>query len=226
MLAPRDQLTRWNQLLQQPGNPVPLDGKTIAAELDDARGQHRNWIVACVKAVAAIDQGTHLPITATLPEWPKERRPAAQGAQVANDVWQAYLAYRLGHEDAEDWLKTMICSLAPMALVFTADDNPEPWWQNEMVILHALHSFALRYDVPAVLNRTLACSDYHLREIQPDHATNEPWAVHAYGSHIDGNVTAETLLHAGYIQHGGVLGPIARAICTDAASSLAAYLKA
>ena len=139
-------------------------------------------------------------------------------------MWLAYVYWLDGHAPADAWLRTMIDLLAPTALVFTSNDNPEPWWQAEMIILHALHSFALRSRDRSLMDKTLACADFHLREIQPDHATNEPWSIHAYASHADGNVTAETLWHAAYIQHGGVPGPVARLLAREASASLAIWL--
>ena len=222
----RDQMTRWLRLLSVPADhPTPVDALKVENDLRSMRLRHRPWIVAAVTAVNAANDGTRLNVPHALPS-PPTRVSAAAGADVADGVWGAYLQWTIGNADATDWLRAAIALLDPTALVFTANDNPEPWWQNEMLILHALHSFALRMGDMALIEKTLACADFHLREIQPDHATNEPWSVHAYASHPDGNVTAETLLHAGYIQHGGALGPVARQVARDARGALAAYLKA
>lgn len=218
MMAPRDQLSRWQTILDVPmprsSEPATGDSLIIASG--------RKFLVAAAAFAARPDTAGTLPPLRPLPV----RRPAIEGAAVADAVWVAYLHTRLGSHDAVDWMRSFVLTLAPTALVFTADDNPEPWWQNEMVILHAVHSFALRIGDASLIEQSLACADFHLREIQPDHATNEPWAVHAYASHVDGNVTAETLWHAGHIQHGGDLGPVARHLARDARDALATYLDA
>ena len=221
MLADTAQLQRWRQLLDSPGEPA--DAAASRHTLATATG--RPLLVAAVGAAVASDVAGR-PVDGP-PRWtlrPPSRLPAAEGLVVAADVWLAYVDSLNGDAAAEAWLRQMIDALAPTALVFTADDNPEPWWQAEMIILHALHSFALRSRDRDLVDKTLACADFHLREIQPDHATNEPWAVHAYASHFDGNVTAETLWHAAYIQHGGAPGPVARLLAREASASLAMWL--
>ena len=219
MLADTAQLDRWQQMLD-----VPIDEQTWLHALDNASTGRRTLI----KAVAgALEDRSAQPPTVDVPgevHPPPSRLPAVEGLNVARTVWITYLQWRDGRPSADPWLRAMIDLLAPTALVFTADDNPEPWWQAEMIILHALHSFALRSRDRGLLDKTLACADFHLREIQPDHATNEPWSVHAYASHHDGNVTAETLWHAAYIQHGGAPGPVARLLAREASASLAIWL--
>ncbi|MGC4032158.1 MAG: hypothetical protein QM754_10595 [Tepidisphaeraceae bacterium] len=247
MMAPRDQLTRWRTILDVPlpGNPPPTDALQnasgrkflVAAAAFAARADAKKPDAAAEAAdsadsaddknvsnaeSAASAAAFVLPPLRPLPV----RRPAVEGATVADAVWLAYLHTRAGSRDAVDWMRSFLLTLSPTALVFTADDNPEPWWQNEMVILHAVHSFALRSGDASLIEQSLACTDFHLREIQPDHATNEPWAIHAYASHADGNVTAETLWHAGHIQHGGDLGPVARHLARDARDALATFLQA
>ena len=115
-------------------------------------------------------------------------------------------------------------ALDPTALIAGITDNPEPWWQSEMVILHGLHSFALIRRNEELLQQTLRCAQFHLEEIQPDHATNEVWSIHAYASHRDGSITAETLLHAAHMHDGGVLGDTSRLLAHDATAALEAYL--
>jgi hypothetical protein len=204
MIADRNHLERWRQLLSVQEIPIrPID--VIRNEMEVRKGRH--FLTAAVAAAAVIRRGESIAISWNSPEIPV-RRPAAEGAAVADLVWRAYLR-----------------TLQPTALVFTVSDNPEPWWQNEMIILHALHSYALQSGNTRVLAKTLECADFHLREIQPDHATNEPWSVHAYASHPDGNVTAETLWHAAHIQHAGRPGPVATLLAHDAASALATYLQ-
>lgn len=220
MIADRQQIKRWHQLLNVREVPLrPID--EINAALSVNKGRH--FLTAAVAAAEAIRAGQPVEIPWISPPEPA-RRPASDGALMAEWVWKAYLR-SLSPTTSNDWLIAYAKALSPTALVFTVNDNPEPWWQNEMVILHALHSFAMRSGNAEVLAKTMECADFHLREIQPDHATNEPWSVHAYASHADGNVTAETLWHAAYIQHAGRPGPVASLLARDAASALAAFLQ-
>jgi len=193
------------------------------SKLIASRGKNRAWVVACLNGVcwARRNADSHvlagvLADTADFISPNMIPAPAARGSEVAEAVWLTYLRYACGDAPAAQWLADACHALDPTALHTTTADNPEPWWQNEMLILHALHSFALLTDDEASLMKTLACADFHLREIQPDHATNEPWSIHAYANHPDGRVTAETLLHAGLINNGGTLSPVSMLVACDA----------
>ena len=222
MLAPATQMSRWQAMLSV-ASPEAGDAAAVGTPTETI-GSHRAFMKACVAGVHRLRAGAQLALPGPLPDVPASR-PAAEGSAVADAVWLAYVHFVAGEPAAAPWLTRMTAALSPVALRFSIDDNPEPWWQNEMLILHALHSFALLRGESALLDQTLAAADFHLREIQPDHATNEPWAVHAYASHADGAMTAETLWHAAYIQHGGWPGPVARLIASDAAFTLAAHLR-
>lgn len=213
---------RWigvlRSLLTPPLPEAPADlGAVIAA----AQGRNRAFIVSCLRAVHATRAGGLVHIDLPLPAMPLPL-PAAQGNRASELVWLAYLYFVQGDSAARAWLSAACAALDPTALKTTVSDNPEPWWQNEMLILHALHSFALISGDGPSLDKTIACADFHIREIQPDHATNEPWAAHAYASHIDGRITAETLLHSAQIQNAGTLSEISRLIVADAVAALEA----
>jgi hypothetical protein len=91
-----------------------------------------------------------------------------------------------------------------------------------LLILHAFTSFARTRSDDSLADPLGRCVEFHLAEIQPDHATNEPWAVHAYAMHEEGTVTAETLLHAAMVQGSGSLTPVARLVVRDAIRALRA----
>lgn len=142
--------------------------------------------------------------------------PAAVGAGVAGAIWKAYLLYVLGHPGAGDLLAKAVRSLDPTALLAGIDDNPEPWWANELLILHALQSYVSLSKDADLQNTIGRCVEFHLAEIQPDHATNEPWAIHAFVLHPQGETSAGALLHAAMVQGGGSLTPVASLIVRDA----------
>jgi hypothetical protein len=213
--------TRWIRILEAAEQGEPLDHSQTQASLDQSAGKHRARIVACLRAIDAYHAGQPIRFDGPVPDL---ELPAAaiRGARAAEAVWEAYLLATLGSEPAAAWLVESIHALNPTALRAGVDDNPEPWWANELLILHAFTSFArLRRD--ASLDIPLGrCVEFHLAEIQPDHATNEPWAVHAYAMHEEGNVTAETLLHAAMVQGSGALTPVARLVVRDALRALRA----
>ena len=210
-------LRHWIGILSPLATPEPVSPQDNDAALASMWGRNRPWVTACLRAVQQYRTNDRKPVlpgidisAITIPA------PASEGSTIANAVWLAYARFACGDSSTLSWLTQACAALNPTALVHTSADNPEPWWQNEMLILHALHSFALLTDDEACLMKTLACADFHLREIQPDHATNEPWSIHAYANHPDGRVTAETLLHAGLINNGGTLSPVSMLVACDA----------
>ncbi len=221
-----DSTARWLNILEPlvktasveaSASPViPLrEGSGEGVSLQSTFGKHRVWIVACLEALEAQRHGQTIRFARDLPDlsFPV---PAARGARAAEAVWQAYLQFCLGSDDARKWLTDAIRSLNPTALRAGIDDNPEPWWANELLILHAMQSFVCvsgATDLQAELDR---CVDFHVAEIQPDHATNEPWAIHAFLRHPQGETSAGSLLHAAMVQGGGELTPVAGLILRDA----------
>ena len=211
-----EKIDRWAEILRHSAVALtPIDHADPQARLSIAAGKHRVWIVACLNAIDAHRTGTKIAYDAPLRQFVFPA-PASMGAKVAESVWQAYLQYVLGSVESAEWLGEAVRSLNPTALTAGIDDNPEPWWANELLILHALQSFVTlsgSIELQASLDR---CVDFHLAEIQPDHATNEPWAIHAFAGHESGDTSAGALLHAAMVQGGGSLTPVARLIIRDA----------
>ncbi len=217
---------RWLAVLRSLLNgPVQSPTIDLRAALKMAEGHNRAFVIACLRGVHSARSGSATGIDFGLPRMPLPL-PASQGSRASELVWLAYLKFVMGDPSAAAWLGAACDALDPTALKTTASDNPEPWWQNEMLMLHALHSYALIHRDGRAIAKTLACADFHIREIQPDHATNEPWAAHAYASHIDGRVTAETLLHSAQIQNAGKLTEVSRLIVSDAVAALEAAASA
>lgn len=211
-LAPDTQLDRWRALLRSAVGQLPLPALAAAPG-------YRGAILLSVQAVAGRAPPVDLP-RLIIPPLPAV---APKGAAVSAAIWSTFARSVAGDDAASEALRQAIDELSPTALATTIDDNPEPWWQQEMLILHALHSFALRQNDGSLIDKTLDCAAFHLAEIQPDHATNEPWAVHAYASHADGAITAETLLHAAHMNGGGSLNAASRWIAADALAALEAF---
>ncbi len=52
--------------------------------------------------------------------------------------------------------------------------------QRELCALHALSEIAVRTGDPALSRRCRDAALWHLRELQPDNATNHPWAIQVF----------------------------------------------
>jgi hypothetical protein len=73
--------------------------------------------------------------------------------------------------------------------------HPETWWFDELVFLHAVTSYAIASQNLAAMTAVHRAAAYHVNETQPDHATTDPWAVHAFVLHKDANMLADQELH-------------------------------
>jgi hypothetical protein len=101
-----------------------------------------------------------------------------------------------------------------------AGDNPEPWWYAELVLLHAVTTQALRTGDPTLLDACRRSSAFHHAETQPDHATSEPLALHAFALQAETVPTADLMLLATGVNEPGELGLIPRLMLADAAVGL------
>lgn len=83
---------------------------------------------------------------------------------------------------------------------------------DELAALHALWNLALERGRTDWRARCLGAARWHIRELQPDNATNQPWAVHVFltlaSDANDDEIAhaarfhAETLMHACQVQQG------------------------
>ncbi len=103
----------------------------------------------------------------------------------------------------------------------------ESWTLTELRGLHALWWIAaLRNDV-GLRHRALDAAAWHVEELQPDNATNRPWAAHVFvvlsmdplWAHAD--LHAQTLYHNARMTGGGTPEAVSAAILLDAAEALA-----
>ena len=219
-------LRRWRALLAEAlAGASPAD---LPPELATHATSPRGVALRCICRMNAINGPAKGATSAAArpPLMPNLPAPAASDSAVIAAVWSLSAAAVGGDDKAITMLDRAIAALDPTALKPTANDNPEPWWAAELMILHALRSHAWRFPSStseAALARYVA---FHLAEIQPDHATNEPWAIHAFAASPEGQPTAETLLHAAMVQGGGTLTPAARLIVGDAFAAIDAVLLA
>jgi hypothetical protein len=101
-------------------------------------------------------------------------------------------------------------------------DSPDLHWYDELVTLHALASYHAMYPSPALAEAIHKAALYHLAETQPDHATTQPWALHAFAAHPETRPLADLLLHGTMAQNAGHLDGVARVLIADAVIALTA----
>ncbi len=72
----------------------------------------------------------------------------------------------------------------------------EIWTEEELSSLHALWHLAMGRNRPDLMEQALGAARWHVRELQPDNATNHPWAIHVFVAlwRVDGDDAAH--LHA------------------------------
>ena len=77
----------------------------------------------------------------------------------------------------------------------------EVWTEVELRTLHAAWNSAIDRGSARTTSRCLAAARWHLENIQPDNATNIPWAIHLFAALADdgdasADIHAQTQLHA------------------------------
>jgi hypothetical protein len=136
--------------------------------------------------------------------------PAARGAAAAEAAWTAlalWVAGKVYVRDAwtdlpGDTFGRLTRSQAPSGSFLTAgaSDNPEAHWFHELALLHAAASYAVQAEDRTVAAAVGRATAYHLRETQPDHATQQPWGLFAFAWNADTRPLADGLLHAAGVQ--------------------------
>jgi hypothetical protein len=105
----------------------------------------------------------------------------------------------------------------------------EVWTEEELGALHALSRFAMSRRAPELSARVDAAVRWLIEHVQPDNATNHPWAIHCFvmesvrpASPVasEARMYAETLLHNCLVGRG-VPDRFSACILTDAADALA-----
>jgi hypothetical protein len=137
--------------------------------------------------------------------WPAGPIPAGRGSSAAEAAWMALALHVAGKIYIRDaWTDLAADTFGKIVraqtdtgafLTTTASDNPETHWYHELVILHASASYAVRAGDPTVGSAVARNTLFHLNETQPDHATNQPWALFAFAWNSATRMIADDLLH-------------------------------
>jgi hypothetical protein len=99
-------------------------------------------------------------------------------------------------------------------------DSPDLHWYDELVVLHAVASYGVLTGDDGVAEAVRRAAEFHTAETQPDHATTQPWAVHAFGAWESTRPLADLLLHGALAQNAGRLDVIGRILIADAVLGL------
>jgi hypothetical protein len=132
--------------------------------------------------------------------------PAARGEEYAAAAWIALALHVAGkafvREAWTDLAGNVFGQLADAQrdsgefLTSGASDNPETLWYHELSILHAAASYAVQAENRETGRAVAVATEFHLRETQPDHASNQPWGLFAFIWNPATRPTADALLHA------------------------------
>ena len=124
-------------------------------------------------------------LTAT--DWPADGMPASRGMSASESVWMALALFVAGKVFVRDaWLDLASDTFGKLLrgrpnrstfLLASENDNPEILWYHELVILHAAASYAVQAEDRTLAAAVARATHHHFNEIQPDHATSQPWAV-------------------------------------------------
>ena len=150
------------------------------------------------------------------------RQPtAAEAGSVTADLWDELAGLALGDAGDLTTLPRVVAAQDDCGAFFRFDgdlgDNPEPWWYHELVALHAVASYAATTGDAAAAGAARRSAAFHHAETQPDHATGQPWAVHAFLRDPDAAPTADLLLLAATTGQPSSLGIVPRVLLADAA---------
>jgi hypothetical protein len=125
--------------------------------------------------------------------------PASAGAFVADGLWMALAAVAEGGSARGESVVRAVVERQTRAGPFLAAgpaDNPETHWYHELVILHAVASYAAHTGDPTAFAAAARAAEFHQNETQPDHATNQPWALFAFLISPHTLPQADQILHA------------------------------
>jgi hypothetical protein len=159
--------------------------------------------------------------------WPRRSLLAVDGDQWAATAWSALTIHAAGEiicdssnfKTADRIFKHFFDEQQPDGAFLAAApaDQPETRWYHELQILHALAGY-MAYSlepnlrcVKAVFKAGRFCQN----QIQPDHATTQPWGLFAFIANPDTRPFADELLHAVQLNAGGAIDGLTSILLAD-----------
>ena len=110
------------------------------------------------------------------------------------------------------------------SLPITSATHPEAAWYDELATLHAAASYAVQSEDRHVARAVANGSSFVQREIEPDHATAQPWALFAFIWNEQTRPLADQLLHAVELRRESKLDGISLILLEDALYCLRLFL--
>ncbi len=143
--------------------------------------------------------------------------PASRGGVASEAAWTALALHVAGKvyvrdawtDLASDTFGRLTRGQQPSGAFLQASpaDNPEPNAYHEFTILHAAASYAVQAEDRTLAAAVAKAAAYHVAETQPDHATEQPWALFPFIWSPPARPLADQLLHAATLsQPGGAEG--------------------
>lgn len=132
------------------------------------------------------------------------RREAAPASSVTPgegldiEIWNAL---RSGSPSA-DLVGRLVGAQSPAPLTPETDGATiEVWTERELAALHGAWRLARRLGREDLAQRCLLAADWHVERLQPDNATNRPWALHVFVIGAAQRISAEHELYAQMLLH-------------------------
>lgn len=132
--------------------------------------------------------------------------PASRGGVASEAAWTALALHVAGKVYVRDaWTDLAGDAFGRLTrgqqpsgafLETSPSDNPEPNGYHELTILHACASYAAQAEDRTIAAAVARAAAYHLAETQPDHATEQPWAVFPFIWSPPARPLADQLLHS------------------------------
>lgn len=145
---------------------------------------------------------------------------ASDGAAVVRLAFDALALCAVSDQD--DVARSVLKAIAERQqadgpfLLRSSSDNPEPAWYHELALLHAVTTYACRSGDPAARAASLRAATYQSEQIQPDHASSHPFALHAFLRSVNGTYLADMMLHAAGVQQPSTMDTVSLLLLADA----------
>lgn len=144
-------------------------------------------------------------------ELPDAQAGASNGAHSATSAWSALALHTAGRLFVRDaWTDLAADAFGRLIrqqqdsgafIAASSSDHPESLWHHELITLHALASYAVQTEDRVAATAVARHTQFVQAEMQPDHATSQPWGLFAFIWNADTRPLADQVLHAVRVQH-------------------------
>lgn len=216
--------TAFAKALLDPGFRSPLPDPSAARRIIDRNGHsrpiYRSLLYYAFLHVHPVAPAWIIPLRQEVEQfiWPPEVLPADQAELATLACWNALSLHLAGQDIARHTFDQLIARQQKNGsfLLTRPADSPDMRWYHELLLLHALASYAVQSGDPAATAAVQRNALFHLEESQPDHATNQPWGLFAFIWVAEARPLADQLLHTLHTQHPHGISGIAAILLADA----------